>query len=432
MVPILVRMKRQPEETRVMRVTIISTYPPQSCGIGSYTSYLADALTRSGCDAVVTVLTELQSKPAASGHIVVRPCFDSEADYGEPVTEGVEAARADVVHIQHEYGIFGFDDRFPELLRRLRRDGHPTVVTLHTVHTASSIDFGCARRIAHHPPPGFDVERYQRHICEWADRVVVHQERTIRQVLLRQGAAASKVITIPHGTLVARTRCRTETRATLEIGTGSELLVALGYFEPAKNLLNLLEAVATLRSQRRNIRLLVGGYIRQQVPETLEYMAACRQYIDRHGLADCVTVLPRALTEQEMTDVFAAADVACFVYDEDTRSSSGALHRALGCGIPVVASRIPKFDELSEAADELLVSPRSPGELARLLACLLDDADMRVSMMRLSANIARRTAWPRVAEQHESLYSELAHQCTSKRSRLGSVDGARAISPSVG
>jgi len=120
------------------------------------------------------------------------------------IVDAVAEAGADVVHIQHEYGIFGFDDRLPDLLGALRRRGYPTVVTLHTVHTALSIDLGCAHRTAHHPPLDFDVERYQSRICDFASLVIVHQDRTTRQVLVRQGASPDRTVVIPHGTFGPR------------------------------------------------------------------------------------------------------------------------------------------------------------------------------------------------------------------------------------
>lgn len=397
-----------------MHVAMISTYPPRSCGVGSYASYLVDQLTRRTGNPVVTVLTEVQGEPEIIGdvsepfgNVSVRPCFDGTSDYAMRLAAMVDAAGADVVHIQHEYGIFGFDDRFLELLDRLRRGKTPVVVTLHSVHTALSIDLGCAKRTVHHPDATFDVEAYQSQVCALADKVIVHQERTIRQVLLRQGAVPSKVVTIPHGTLIGPSSPRNETRESLGIGAKTCLLVALGYFEPSKDLLNLLVALREMRSWRPDVRLLVGGYVRQIVPETLDYLNSCRRYIEDFNLRDCVTILPEPLTESAMTDLFAAADIACFVYDEDTRSSSGAMHRALGTGVPIVASRIPKFDELGDLADELLVSPASPMPLARLLRRLIEDDRFRARLSRRTAAFAAQTAWPDMAEKHALLYRAL-------------------------
>ena len=396
-----------------MQLAMVSTYPPQSCGIGTYTSYLAGELVQAGCD--VTVLTEWPGRPLSQSGLEVRPCFDGEADYVGQIVDAVAEAGADVVHIQHEYGIFGFDDRFPDLLGALRRRSYPTVVTLHTVHTALSIDLGCAHRTAHHPPLDFDVERYQSRICDLASLVIVHQDRTTRQVLVRQGASPDRTVVIPHGTLVPAASPRAKVRCSLGVKAGEPLIVALGYFEPAKNSLLLLEALAALHQRYPHMKAIVGGHIRYPVPETLAYRGVCEDYVNRHSMADYLTIVSRELTEQEMTDLFAAADAACFVYREDTRSASGALHRALGCGASVVASRIPKFEELGDVADELLVSPHSSRELVRLLARLVEDGDFRDSMARRLAGLVERTAWPLVSRRHLALYAALAQDSVRER-----------------
>jgi glycosyltransferase involved in cell wall biosynthesis len=396
-----------------MQLAIVSTYPPQPCGIGTYTSYLAEELMHAGCD--VTVLTEWLGRPLSNSGLKVRPCFDGEADYVDRIVDAVAEAGADIVHIQHEFGIFGFDDRFPSLLGALRRRGYPTVVTLHTVHTALSIDLGCAHRAAHHPPLDFDVERYQSRICELASLVIVHQDRTIRQVLVRQGASPDRTVVIPHGTLVPIASPRTQVRTSLGVKAAKPLIVALGYFEPAKNSLLLLDALAALHEVYPHMKAIVGGHIRHPVPETLAYLGVCEDYVNRRSMADYLTIVSRELTEQEMSDLFAAADVACFVYREDTRSASGALHRALGCGALVVASRITKFEELGDVADELLVSPYSSRELVRLLARLVENGNFRDTMARRLAGLVERTAWPLVSRRHIALYAASAKESVRKR-----------------
>jgi glycosyltransferase involved in cell wall biosynthesis len=403
-----------------MQLAIVSTYPPQSCGIGTYTSYLAAELARSGCD--VTVLSETPGVALSQPGLEVTPCFDRDTDYVGPIVDGIAKACTDVVHIQHEYGIFGFDDRFPDVLAALHRRGVPTVVTLHTVHTALSMDLGCAHRTEHHPPMDFDVERYQFRICARAGLVVVHQDRSIRQVLLRQGASPERTVVIPHGTLIPKASPHARVRDALGVEPGDPLIVALGYFEPAKNSLLLLDALLSLHERYPRMKAVIGGHIRHPVPETLAYRALCQDYVVRHGMADYLTIVSRELTEQEMTDLFAAADAACFVYREDTRSASGSLHRAIGCGTPVVVSRIPKFDELGDAADELLVSPEDSRETVRLLTRLIEDGAFRDAMVRRLASLVERTTWPLVSRRHLALYAAL----TQENVRARPLDGLPA------
>ena len=116
-----------------------------------------------------------------------------------------------------------------------------------------------------------------------------------------------------------------------------------------------------------------------------------------------------------MAGLLSAADVACFPYDEDTRCSSGALHRTIGVGTPVVATRIPKFHELGAISDEILVRPGCSEHLAGVLTHLLQDTRFRRFVRERTEKFARDTAWERVARMHVSLYCEVARSRVPRR-----------------
>jgi hypothetical protein len=79
----------------------------------------------------------------------------------------------------------------------------------------------------------------------------------------------------------------------------------------------------------------------------------------------------------------------------------------MGLGKAVVASRIPKFHELSEVADELLVSPWSVRELSSILERLILDHSFRNAIEKRIRDYALQTTWPAVAETHLAAYRRL-------------------------
>jgi glycosyltransferase involved in cell wall biosynthesis len=386
-----------------MRIAFVSTYPPQTCGLASYTQDLVAGLV--ACDPSLAIDVVAERGALSSDSMPVWPCFDGEGDYVGAILDRLDRVHADVVHVQHEYGIFGVDQRFHELLAGIRRQQRVIVVTLHPVHTALSFDRGCSWRPQRTPMVGVAVERYQRDIGALADVVIVHQEAPIREVLVRQGLTEGAVVTIPHGTRVTVPPARNEARALLGISPDSAVLVAFGYFEPAKNYPVLIEAVSLMRVARPDVRLLVGAYVRYPVPETMACRDQCEKLAAELGVVANITFLDDRVADGDLEALLAAADVACFVYNEDTRSSSGALHRAVGCGVPVVASRIPKFAEVVEISDELLADARSPQQVARLLERLLSDSEFRSYARRRGNDFAAATSWDRVAQRHLSVYA---------------------------
>ena len=90
-----------------MRVAIVSTYPPRACGIGTFSRDLRDALLAAdGVSAVDLAAIVRDEGVEQEPEVVVLILQERGGDY-------VAAARvldrrgADVVVLQHEYGIFG-------------------------------------------------------------------------------------------------------------------------------------------------------------------------------------------------------------------------------------------------------------------------------------------------------------------------------------
>jgi glycosyltransferase involved in cell wall biosynthesis len=386
-----------------MHICMVSTFPPARCGIATYSSYLIDGLLSCDIDLDVTVLTEGPIAHDRRSRVRVIDTFSDKCDYGPEILRQVRSCTPDVVHIQHEYGIFGFDPRFLSLLAGLREFRVPIVVTLHTVHTPSSLDVGCCWREDRRLPSLLDIEAEQRRLCELSDMIVVHQQHPMRTTLLEQGVPADRVASIPHGTF-KETRISGAQAKHVGDAAQSPLLVAFGYFEPSKNHQRLLEAFSLLRLRHPKAKLWIGGHVRWPSPPAREYKTRIVNLIEQLGLKDHVTLWEEALPESDVSVLLAAADVGCFVYREDTYSSSGALHRMLGSGKPVIAARIPKFDELRRVAPEMLVDPDSPEDIARVLSRFLEDRSFRALIVAKTLRFAAETSWPIVAKAHLDVY----------------------------
>ena len=387
-----------------MHICLVSTFPPALCGIATYCSYLIDGLLSVDTKLHITVLAESPVANELRARVRVIDAFSKDSDYGPAILQQVRACAPDVVHVQHEYGIFGFDGRFLRLLAGLREMRVPIVVTLHTVHTRSSLDVGCAWRTDRRLPTHIDIEREQRQLCELSDLTVVHQDWPMRTALIEQGARADRVASISHGTLKETGVFSAVAKKHLGYAADTPLLVAFGYFEPSKNHQHLLEAFSLLRRRQPNAKLWIGGHVRWPSPPAIEYKARIVHLIDQMGLREHVTLWEEALPESEVPVLLSAADIGCFVYREDTYSSSGALHRMLGIGKPIIASRIPKFHELRRIAPEILVDPDYPEEIARVLMRLLEDCSFRSLIASKALQFAAETSWPLVAHAHLDVY----------------------------
>ena len=117
-----------------MRVSIVSTYPTQRCGIATYTAQLARAITDQGNDSL-TVLAERGALDGIDGPVQSVATFQRHDEYERSILERTVKVRADIMHVQHAPDIFGMDTRLLRLLLGLRACGVRSVVRLHTVLT---------------------------------------------------------------------------------------------------------------------------------------------------------------------------------------------------------------------------------------------------------------------------------------------------------
>ncbi|MBL8482542.1 MAG: glycosyltransferase family 4 protein [Rhodocyclaceae bacterium] len=82
---------------------------------------------------------------------------------------------------------------------------------------------------------------------------------------------------------------------------------------------------------------------------------------------------------------------------------------SMAAGVPVVASDLPATREILRHGEHgLLVRPERPGELARALRALLDDADLRARLGAAArAHVAAHYTWRAARAKLRALYQEL-------------------------
>ena len=114
-----------------MSLAYVSTYLPQRCGIATYTDYLIRGLEKVAPNLKITIIAEKGASPQKKSNFEVIPCWDRNDNYPEAIF--TQARNFDTVHIQHEYSIYKFDERLPNLLEKLKGQAK-LVITIHCVH----------------------------------------------------------------------------------------------------------------------------------------------------------------------------------------------------------------------------------------------------------------------------------------------------------
>jgi len=282
------------------------------------------------------------------------------------------ARRPDVVHVQ--WSVLRPVGR--PFYRMLERAGLPVVFT------------------AHDPLPNAGGAGRRRSFAATARgfrRVIVHSDWGRRALIGACGVEPARIRVIPHGELAY---LRDQPAAAVPVPGGGPLVALPGIIRPYKGADVLLAAWPRVRERVPEARLAIAGRPMMDISA----LAA-----DQPG----VTLVPRFLSDPELSALLDAADVVALPYR--SIDNSGVVFAALALGCAVVMSDVGGFRELHDrdGVGEL-VPAGDASTLADAVAEVLADPDRR-DRLRAASRAARdgRFAWPAIAADTEAVYREV-------------------------
>jgi len=365
----------------IARIGFVSTYPPQRCGIAAFTHDLVRSVGGGGVAALVPP-DRTGPMSAEVRHLIRR---DERDDYR---AAAVRLSRsADVVSIQHEYGIWGGPDG-AYVLDLVRDLDIPFVVTLHTV-----LQTPTAR---------------QRHILtelvDAAAATVVMSTAAAGLLASDYGVDPRRLDVIPHGVPDLPLVEANTVKSSLDLA-GREVILSFGLLGPGKGYELAIDALPEIvAAHPRAIYVIVGathpGLLASQgeaYRDALVRRAAERQ------VSDHVRFVDRYVGQTELSRWLEAADVFVTPYPNLEQIVSGTLSYAMGAGRVVVSTPYAYARELLADGRGLLV-PGTAAAFAAAIGRVLEDDDLRADVGRRAYAHARRMIWSEVGARYRRLF----------------------------
>jgi glycosyltransferase involved in cell wall biosynthesis len=211
-------------------------------------------------------------------------------------------------------------------------------------------------------------------------------------LIAQLGVEEERLVHIPNGLDLAQWAPRRS------VPDDPPLILCAARFVPRKRHQDLLEALALLAREGRSFRALLAGG-----GPMLASMRELAASLEIDGLVE----LPGELETSEVRGLIEGAAVACLV--SSSEGMPGALMEAMAMGVPVVGTDVGGTNELVvDGESGLLVPAYDPPAIARALARLLDDGDLRT---RIGAAGRRRMedcfSLEAMVEAKERLYRDL-------------------------
>jgi glycosyltransferase involved in cell wall biosynthesis len=379
-----------------MRVGIVSTYPPRSCGIGTFSRDLRQALLAAdGVAAVDLVAIVRGDELDQAAEVVARVHQDRRGEYAA-AARLLERRGNDVVVIEHEYGIFGGHEgaHILSLASELRQ---PMVLTLHTVLSAPSV-------------PQAETLRA---LCDMAALVCVFTETARRMILDARLVSPERVRVVPHGgptellpdaragNGTAHMQHRVESGASAPIDSDRCVLATFGLISPGKGIEVAIAAMPAIVARHPDALYVIAGQTHPEVAKLHgeEYRISLERLARDLDLADHVVFDDRFLSIEDLSSMLAATTIYLTPYRSREQIVSGALTFAIVAGCPIVSTPYFYAEDMLASGAGMLVPFDDPPALAAAVIGLLDHPDRIDRMRRQAEATGRELAWPQVGRQ---------------------------------
>jgi len=423
-------------------IRIVSTYPPRTCGIGTFSRDLANAL---------------EHFTGEVGNVRIAAIDNNNGPYNIPVDLTIDQynpeswrcairdviARANenpnptVVLLQHEYGLDpsensenGRGTNFINMAKAFSDKGLLTLAYLHTI-----LD-----------EPDEHQRKVLRALARYCDGVIVTTESAIGILgSVVYGIGSAKLKHIDHGIRMQHPSQYDRLAIKDELGLrGRFLVTTLGLLSPDKGVQYGIRGYARFLqesctdSQRKKIVYLIAGQCHPDFvragggDEYQKYQKALSEVLDESGLTWCkvkeltgldfgkydVVFLDTFVDERTLLKLYGATDVMLLPYLNMQQISSGILADTVGSGRVAIATkfryalelihsngRCPSGVVIGRHARGILVDHGEPSveQIAQALDCLNFDKGKRLRMEKQAHRRGAQMKW------HNTAWTLLQH-----------------------
>ena len=390
-------------------VSFVGTYPPRQCGIGTFTHDLGQSIA------------QLQGENAGMGESVRVVALSSKGgayNYGPKVqfeirsqhrmdyrraADFLDLSSADVISLQHEFGIFGGDDGayIIDLLSRLTR---PVVTTLHTVLQEPSLG---------------QMETLKA-VCAHSALLVVMAQKAIELLVDVYGISREKILLIHHGAPDIPFLDPVYTKDQFQ-AEGRRVILTFGLLSSNKGIEVAIEAIASVVEEFPDLLYIVLGATHPEVKRLFgeEYRLSLERLVKSKGLEEHVVFYDRFVSLEQLIRFLVAADIYVTPYLAKEQITSGTLAYAMACGKAIISTPYWYAEELLAEDRGRLVPFHDPEALAGQLRELLGDEAKRDVIRKRAYQFGRQMVWREVASAYVEAFRRALHE------RRGPIIGLR-------
>jgi len=376
----------------IRNIVFLSTYPPRECGLATFTEDLMNAIGKVGAVIPRVVAVAAGSEIYVDPRVVNKLSQHDRESY--PRMARWLNINADLLVIEHEYGIFGGDSGayILDLARNLKI---PFVISTHTVLEA----------------PSLQQQLVLRKLGQLSTKLVTMAESSVSILIKTYDIDANKILVIPHGVPVMNV----ESREKLKTGLGfhdKHVISSFGLISPAKGIEYGIEAVAKIIQDYENVVYLVLGKthpcVKQMSGES--YRQSLIELAESLGVLENIRYVDKYLTKEEVIRYLHMSDIYMTPYLSKEQAVSGTLAYAVGSGRVVVSTPYRYAREMLGEGRGVLAEFRDAQSLAEGIRYILCNPLRKKEMEKKTLAIGRTMTWDRVAWSYTQLFLKITEE----------------------
>ncbi len=377
------------KQQQPLNVIYVSSYIPRKCGIATYTKDLTNAINLLNAHSLAEIMAinRVQENMEYPWESKYKITYDDLSSYLS-AAEYVNQSHADLVLLQHEFGLFGGESgeyilHFVESLER------PLVSTFHTVLE----------------DPNSKQGEILKRVAKKSEAIIVMMEEVAGRLVKHYGIARKKIVVIPHGVPDFSFNAVEKYKTKRQL-TGRLVLGNINLLDPNKGIEYALQAVAIIAKKYPEVLYTVIG---QTHPELKRHQGeAYRNYLKKLtrelGITDNVRFVNEYLSLDDLMKWLKAIDIYITPYLEPQQITSGALAYAIGAGKACVSTPYVYSKEVLADGRGVIVPFRDAAAIAQAVINLKENQQKKSEIEHKAYRYGRLMTWPSVAQSYLNLF----------------------------
>jgi glycosyltransferase involved in cell wall biosynthesis len=370
-----------------MKIVFVSSYIPRKCGIATYTNDLTQELIKQGHTVRIVELKNSVTSPEPNKLVTRRIEQDAKSEYLKAAQE-LNLDDSDIIHIQHEFGLFGGADGeyILEMAAMLKK---PLFVTFHTILETPTVN--------------------QKYIIQELGRIsrgtIVMEEIAKDRLVQKYGFNEWTISVILHGVPDIGNINRDDVRKKLKLDKSFTLLIS-NLISRNKGIEYAIGAMPSISKEIPNAKLVILGETHPVVKlnEGESYRKELEKLVETLEVKKYVTFINEYVSLDKLKEYLASADICITPYLDPQQITSGTLSYAIGAGKASISTPFVYAKNILSEEKGILVPFKDSNAIATAVIDLYSNKGKRSKIEKKANSLRQEMLWKKVALNHSKFY----------------------------